>query len=114
MAETFYAWSPIRGDEGIVAKFGDEVTAEGLDVEDEDFEAMKEANVIRRLKPPELPEGYQGSVMDYYRDLVKEASLAQGSSIEEASLAAFHSTREAAGQPPLAEEEGPTEAEEIS
>jgi len=80
-----YAWSPIlAGDKS--AKFGDEVTASGLGISKEDFEELALAGSIRSKKPPKLPEGYQGSVVDFLREQIKEAELAAGASFDEAAL----------------------------
>lgn len=93
MADTQYAWSPIQaGDKS--AKFGDQVTAEKLGISKEDFEALVDSKAVRPVKPPQLPEGYQGSVIDFYREKAKEAALEAGMDIDQASLEAFHAVGE--------------------
>jgi len=87
MASTHYAWSPIRGDKD--AAFGDTVTKDKLGVSQEDWDAMVEAGSIRTTKPPKLPDGWQGSVIEYYQQQAKEAAEAAGASADEAALAAF-------------------------
>lgn len=83
-----YAWSPIRAGKNS-AKFGDTVTADKLGVSKEDFEAMVEAKSIREKAPPKLPEGYQGSVVDFLREQIKEAELSAGATLNDANLEAL-------------------------
>lgn len=79
---TWYAWSPIlhdvtsekEGSRPTGAAIGDSVTASGLGVSEDDFEAMVEAGSIRDRKPPELPKGYQGSMVDYLREQIAAMS----------------------------------------
>ena len=82
---TAYAWSPIlAGDKS--AKFGDEVTASGLGISKEDFEELVTSGAVRTKKPPKLPDGYQGSVIDFLREQIREAELEAGATLDEASL----------------------------
>jgi hypothetical protein len=84
MADTMYAWSPIRygGDvkDGQLVKdsvktvaYGDSVTQDKLKVSDADWEALVEGGVVRKQKPPELAEGFTGSPMDALRAQLTEA-----------------------------------------
>jgi len=90
-----YAWSPIlAGDKS--AKFGDEVTASGLGVSKEDFEDLIASGAVRAKKPPKLPDDYQGSVVDFLREQIREAELAAGSSIDDATLESMQAIGEVA------------------
>src|SRR5262245_25954207 len=83
--EIYYAWSPIRyggevSPQGILdprsikeVKFGEKVTAAAMGIDDADWEGLKAAGAVRTQKPPDLPEGYQGSVMDYWYAQLAEA-----------------------------------------
>lgn len=67
-----YAWSPIlAGDKS--AKLGDEVTASSLGVSKEDFEDLVTSGAVRSKKPPKLPDGWQGSIIDFIRQEAREA-----------------------------------------
>lgn len=107
MADTMYAWSPIQHgaerdetDPTVITSYkvvpmGATVTKDNLGVSDADFEAMVEANAIRNYPPPEMPKGYQGSVMDYLRDQLRQASQ-----VEEAALTLAMSARGSNFAPP--------------
>lgn len=87
---TFYAWSPIlAGNKS--AKFGDEVSAEKLGVTKEDFAEMVDSRAIRTKRPPKLPEGWTGSVLDFIR---KEAREAMEGTEDEANLAELNAVGE--------------------
>lgn len=68
-----YAWSPILAGEKSAA-MGDKVTKASLGVEDADFNAMVEAGSIRSYPVPDLPENFQGSVVDHLRDEIRQAT----------------------------------------
>ena len=85
MADTLYAWSPILLDAevdektGVIGKtkrveMGESVTKAKLGVDDANFAAMVEAGVLRPYKVPEMPENFQGSVVDHLRDEARKAS----------------------------------------
>jgi hypothetical protein len=87
---TFYAWSPILAGEKS-AGFGDEVTQQGLGVSKADFEAMKDAGVIRTIKPPSAKElRTDESVVGYYQRKAREAAIEAGEAVAEAQLAAHN------------------------
>lgn len=71
-----YAWSPILCDKGKIDA-GSKVTKSGLGVSDEDWDSMVAAGSIREKKFP-VPEGFQGSVLDFYREQLKEAQAMSG------------------------------------
>ena len=76
-----YAWSPIfhsvtsekEGAKPTGAEIGDTVSASSLGISKEDFAALVEAKSVRPSKPPELPEGYGGSMVDWLREQAKAA-----------------------------------------
>lgn len=107
-----YAWTPIlAGDKS--AAMGDKVSKNSLGVDDANFNAMVEAGSIRAYPVPDMPEGYQGSVVDHLRDEIRRA--------EEASteIASFNlggsyfgpTPEEVLMDPPLAEEQAEEEEE---
>jgi hypothetical protein len=52
------AWSEIRGKDDAVAHPGDTVTASGLGLTDEEFQALVDEGAVREAPfPKELPEG---------------------------------------------------------
>lgn len=72
MADTWYAWSPIRHsaevdpDTGVasrvnVVKFGDTVTKAKLKVSDDDWDALVQAGSVRNYAPP---DGFDGTSED--------------------------------------------------
>jgi hypothetical protein len=68
-----YAWSPIlAGDKS--AAMGDKVSKSSLGVDDADFDAMVEAGSIRSYPVPDMPEGFQGSVVDHLRAEIQKAT----------------------------------------
>jgi hypothetical protein len=82
MADTLYAWSPIRHGgvvkDGVVqdvktVEYGDTVTQDKLKISDADWDALVDAGVVRKQKPPELAEGFTGSPMDALRAQLTEA-----------------------------------------
>lgn len=84
MADTMYAWSPILygaevdPDTGVMGKaerieMGETVSASDLDIEDADFDALVESGAVRPYAPPELPENFQGSVVDHLKDEARKA-----------------------------------------
>lgn len=79
----YYAWSPIRhGGEvkdGLVVNvqtvaYGDSVSQKDLGVSDEDWQAMVEGGSVREVKPPELPEGYTGSPIQFMMEQARQAA----------------------------------------
>jgi hypothetical protein len=92
MADTMYAWSPIRaGDKS--AKVGDTVTAQTLGVSNEDFEAMVDAGAVRNTKPPKM-ENFSGSVVEWYQRQAREAAREAGGTIDDENLRALHAIGE--------------------
>lgn len=80
MADTYYAWStfsvPDTSKPGAKPKVfnpGDTVTAAGLGVEKEEFDAMVEAGSIRTMKWPVPPEAGAVSPIDYLKAKAAEA-----------------------------------------
>lgn len=65
MAETFFAWSPIRYGDGII-KVGETVTQDQLDVEDDDWNYLVETGAVRTMEYP-VPEGSTLSPAEYLR-----------------------------------------------
>jgi hypothetical protein len=73
---TQYAWSEIRVGEAkhdqtvpgktTVIKFGDTVTADKVGGE-EALQQMVEAGSVRDTKPPDMPDSFQGSPIDFVR-----------------------------------------------
>lgn len=68
-----YAWSPILAGDNSAA-MGDKVTKSGLGVDDANFDAMVEAGSIRSYPVPDLPENFQGSIVDHLRDEIRKAT----------------------------------------
>lgn len=72
----FYAWSPIKGgtaDKPVTIARGDKVTKDALGVSDADWNAMVEAGAIREKEFP-APSDYDGSVIDWLREKLQEAT----------------------------------------
>lgn len=81
----FYAWSTIKGgtaDKPVTVERGDSVTQKDLGVNDADWAALLEAGSVREKKFP-APKDYEGSVIDYLREQLEEAS----SAVDEEELA---------------------------
>lgn len=86
----FYAWSVIQydadvDDSGSSIKhkrvaFGEEVSADKLGLDDEQFEQLVEAGSVRATRPPDMPKGYQGSPVDFMREQI--AAAAEGNVAE--------------------------------
>ena len=81
MAESLYAWTEIRygADENGRPKsvaYGETVTKAKLNISDEEFRALMEAGSVRSTKPPELPETWGGSPIEYLREQAAQAELA--------------------------------------
>ncbi len=80
---TLYAWSNIRvGEQTLKAdspgkvttiKFGDAVTADKLGADDAQMKAYIDSGAIRETKPPQLPETWQGSPLDFIRAEAEKA-----------------------------------------
>jgi hypothetical protein len=91
--KTLYAWSPIdAGDKKL--KVGDEVTASALGIDKEGLEDLVDSGAVRAKKPPKLPDGWQGSMVDFLRQEAREAELAAGASIDDANLESFQAIGE--------------------
>lgn len=91
MATSHYAWTDIVTYEAgkddqekrVVVKRGEKVTAGGLGVNQEEFQAMISAGSIRK-KPYPAPDDFQGSAVDYLREQLREATSVHDESVEEA------------------------------
>lgn len=67
-----YAWTNVSaGDKS--AKYGEVVTASKLGISKEQFDAHVESGAFRTTKPPDLPETWQGSPVDYLRQQADQA-----------------------------------------
>lgn len=64
MADTLYAWTDIKHSKGTL-KAGETATANKLGVDEDEFEQLKEARVVRATKFPSIPRGFTGSPMEY-------------------------------------------------
>ena len=87
MAETHYAWTPIKGgtaEKPVNIARGAKVTKSDLGVSDADWDAMVQAGAIRTKKHP-APEDYEGSAVDYLRERLQEAQEMSGVDEEEAA-----------------------------
>ena len=78
-----YAWSDIvHGEEGETVEYGDSVSQSDLGVSDEDWADLVESGAVREEEPPELPEGYSGSVADFEKEQAEaEAKLAEAQAV---------------------------------
>ncbi len=82
MAETLYAWSPIRvgkqaendkpGTVTTIA-YGDTVTAEKLGANEAQMKEYQDSGALRAVKPPKLPDTWQGSPLDFVRAEAEKA-----------------------------------------
>jgi len=80
---TLYAWSPIRvgkpakddrPGEVTTIKFGETVTADKLGgADDEQMQAYIDSGAIRETKPPQMPDTWQGSALDFVRAEAEKA-----------------------------------------
>lgn len=80
---TLYAWSDIRVGEPAkddkpgkltTIKFGEAVTAEKLGGADkEQMQAYMDSGAIREIKPPDMPDTWQGSPLDFVRSEAEKA-----------------------------------------
>lgn len=68
-----YAWSPILAGDNSAA-MGDKVSKSSLGVDDANFAAMVEAGSVRSYPVPDMPENFQGSVVDHLRNEIQQAS----------------------------------------
>jgi len=83
---TYYAWSPITNgldDRGQTAyiKVGDKVGASDLDMDDDEFQALIDARVVRTQPYPEALVNSPIPPSDYFKGLLAQA--AEGSLTEE-------------------------------
>ena len=83
---TYYAWSPITNgldDRGQTAyiKVGDKVGASDLDMDDDEFQALIDARVVRSQPYPEALVNSPIPPSDYFKGLLAQA--AEGSLTEE-------------------------------
>jgi hypothetical protein len=82
---TYYAWAPIlfdaeRDDKGNILKqksmkFGEEVSAGNLGLEEEQFQELVDSGAVRDYAPPEMPEGYSKSPRDF---MMEQHNLTEG------------------------------------
>lgn len=96
----FYAWSPIRGgtaDKPVNIDRGDNVTQSGLGVSDADWNALIEAGAVREKEFP-APKDYDGSVIDWLREKLAEATSM--SAVDEAEVASELEKVQDAAEPP--------------
>src|SRR6266496_2076463 len=74
--DKYYAWGPIRvgKTDGSVGRVpaGTVVTPAKLGVSDADFAEMISSGAVRTLQYPDMPDGYQGSPIDFLRDEVRK------------------------------------------
>lgn len=83
----YYAWSPIKGgtaDKPVTVARGESVSKSDLGVSDADWQALIDAGAIRDKKFP-APKDYEGSVIDYLRDQLREAQSVSAVDEEEAA-----------------------------
>ncbi len=84
MANTkYYSWSNFKGTD---IKPGDEVSANKLGVNAEEFKAFVESGAVRTVPYPKLPEGYAGSPHEHR--VAQLAAAARGEDYD-ASIAAL-------------------------
>lgn len=65
--KTYYAWTPIRIGNKIIPR-GRKVTPSDLEVDKETFEQYVRSGAVRGESFP-APEGYEGALTDYIREL---------------------------------------------
>lgn len=85
MADTYYAWSPIRyaaetNDQGNIIAYstlevGKKADAKTLGISDEDFQDLVDGGSVSTEKYPDLPDGYTDSPKNFMFD---ELKLAEG------------------------------------
>jgi hypothetical protein len=99
------AWSQIRGNEGTTANPGDDVTANGLKLSDEDFQTLVDEGVVRDAPyPRNLPA--EESPAENVRKRVTEALITGAVlSEEDEEQAAQAAVKTPAPQAKAAEEE---------
>lgn len=52
--------------------YGEEVSADSLNIDDTEFDALVASAAVRDYAPPELPAGFNGSPLEYLRQQVKQ------------------------------------------
>lgn len=83
--KTYYAWTDIMGasagdadgkNKQLVKKVkaGDTVTASDLDLNDDQFAELVESGAVRITAFPDLPPGWTGSPVDFWRKQLKDAA----------------------------------------
>lgn len=102
----WYAWSEIRtadaDGKAVTLKFGQRVTAEKANVDEVGFAQLIESGAVRLTKPPEVPDTWQDSPINYLLDQAKKASegvLADASVSPEVMAAAQMSNASSTGDP---------------
>jgi hypothetical protein len=107
MADTYYAWSPIRGgdaEKAVNIKRGEKVTQSQLGVDDAEWQGLIDSNAVRSKEFP-APADYEGSALDYLREKLEEAQAASAVEEEEAAseLASVSTPPEAPAVTPVKE-----------
>lgn len=92
--ESWYAWSEIRGGDAdgnvAILHFGEAVTADKAMVDEAGFAQLIESGAIRQVKPPEVPDTWQDSPINYLLDQAKKAAdgVMNDASVSPESMAA--------------------------
>lgn len=86
---TYHAWSPIKsavktGENAagnpvmklINVQHGEEVSADKLGISEKDFQDLVNSGAVREFAPPELPENYQDSPINYMKEIVRRVEKA--------------------------------------
>jgi hypothetical protein len=76
----YYAWGPIRAgtaEKPVNVKYGDTVTADKLSIAKEEFAALVESRAVRDTKPPELPDEWQDSPINFLRKQAADAEASE-------------------------------------
>jgi hypothetical protein len=82
---TYYAWSPIATgrDEKTwqmqYKKPGESVSASSLNVSETQFQQLVDSGAVRTAKYPDIPEEWEGSVLDWLRAQADEADTEEES-----------------------------------
>lgn len=82
---TYYAWTVIQNgverdttDPTVILKrttipYGEEVSADSLDIDDAEFQALIDSGAVRQYAPPDMPSSFSGSPLDYLRLQARQA-----------------------------------------
>lgn len=114
---TLYAWSPIRSAEqfdeetkkagaSVTKNVGDTVTQDEMYLSDEQWNQLVSSGAVRSYAPPEMPNTFQGSPIDFLKEQARKASedaVDQVMASPEVLAAITSSNDAAAGQAMLAE-----------